>query len=93
MPTYVVNVHLRGIAPVHRYLELDALMESLGFLPWRPGVPAEDPDEENGFSQWEYAANHPLSAEPLKAMLEERIKTEIQGDIDVTVTRVRVRAD
>jgi hypothetical protein len=93
MPTYVANIHLKGIAPVCRYLRLDELMESLGFCPWRPSVPVKDPDEENGFSQWEYAANHPLDAEPLKAMLEERIGTEIQGDIDVTVSRVRIKGE
>jgi hypothetical protein len=46
----------------------------------QPGGSEDDPDEENGFAQWEYAANHSLEAEPLKAMLEERIKTEIQAD-------------
>jgi hypothetical protein len=41
MPTYVVNIHLKGITPISRHPALDALMGSLGFLPFRPGVPPE----------------------------------------------------
>jgi hypothetical protein len=35
MPTYVVNVHLKGIIPLPRHSRLDELMESLGFFPRR----------------------------------------------------------
>jgi len=57
MPTYSVNVDLKGIAPVPRHFCLDELMESLGSLPWRPGVPPEDQAEGNCFSHWECAGN------------------------------------
>ena len=93
MPTYVVNIHLKGIAPIARHPALDDLMDSLGFLPLRPGVPPEGPDEDSSFSQWEYAANSPLEADQLAAVLETRIKSEIQNDVDVTVSQVRVRVD
>ena len=93
MPTYVVNIHLKGIVPIPRHPTLDDLMGSSGFLPFRPGVPPEGPDEDNTFSQWEYAANSPLGADRLKAMLKGRIKSEIQNDVGVTVWQVRVRVD
>jgi hypothetical protein len=51
MPTYAINVDLKGITPIPRDSRLDESMESLGFLPWRPGVPPEDRDEGNRFSQ------------------------------------------
>jgi hypothetical protein len=88
-----VNVHLKGIAPIPRYFALDELMGGFGFLPFKPRVPPEGPDEDNSFARWEYAANSPLGPDRLRAMLEERIKTEIQDDIDVTVSQVRVRVE
>jgi hypothetical protein len=93
MPTYVVNIHLKGIAPIARHAALDDLMGSLGFLPFRPGVPPEGPDEYSSFSQWEYAANSPLEADQLTALLQTRIKSEIQNNIEVTVWQVRARAE
>jgi hypothetical protein len=91
MQTYAVNVDLKGIFPIPRDPRLDKLMESLGFLPWRPGVPPEDQDEDKHFSQWEYAGNHSLGADPLKHLIERRIKSEIQDDVDVTVLQVRIK--
>ncbi len=91
MPTYVVNIHLKGIAPIARHPTLDDLMGSSGFFPFRPGVPPEGPD--NTFSQWEYAANSPLGADRLESMLKARIKSEIQNDVHVTVWQVRVRVN
>ena len=93
MPTYVVNIHIKGIAPIARHPALDDLMGSLGFLPFRPGVPPEGPDEDKTFSQWLYAANSPLEADRLADVLEARIKSEIQNDVDVSVSQVRVRAN
>jgi len=93
MPTYVVNIHIKGIAPIARHPALDDVMGSLGFLPFRPGVLPEDPDEDKIFSRWEYAANSRLGTDRLKAMLRARIKSEIQNDIDVTVSQVRVRVN
>jgi hypothetical protein len=93
MQTYAVNVDLKGITPIPRHPRLDELMENLGFLPWRPGVPPEDQDEDNRFSQWEYAGNHPLGADPLKHLIEGRIKSEIQDDVDVTVLQVRIKGN
>jgi hypothetical protein len=92
MPTYVVTIHLKAIAPIARHPALDDLMGSLGFLPFRPGIPPEDSDEDKSFSQWEYAGNSPLEADQLAAVLETRIKSEIQSNIEVTVSLVRVRA-
>jgi hypothetical protein len=91
MPTYVINVDLKGITRIPRHSRLDELMESLGCFPWRPGVPPEDQDEHSHFSQWEYAANHSLRADPLKHLIEGRIKSEIQGDVDVTVLQIRIK--
>jgi hypothetical protein len=56
-------------------------------------VPPEDRDEGNRFSQWEYAGNHSLSADPLKHLIEGRIKSEIQGGVDVTVLQVRIKGN
>jgi hypothetical protein len=91
MPTYAIKVDLKGITPLPRHSRLDELMESLVFLPWRPGVPPEDQDEGSHFSQWEYAGNHSLSADPLKHLIEGRVKSEIQGGVDVTVLQVRIK--
>ncbi len=93
MPTYVVSIHIKGVAPVARHSALDDLMDSLGFFPFRPGVPPEGQDEDKTFSQWEYAGNSPLEAFHLTAVLESRIKPEIQNDVDATVSLVRVRAN
>jgi hypothetical protein len=90
MLTYVVNIYLRGIVPQARNPALDEIMSGIGFLPWRPGVPAEAADVDKGFVQWEYAGNHSLGAEELRQMLEARIMSEVQPDIEVTVTRVTV---
>jgi len=90
MPTYVVTVHLREIVPVARSSTLDEVMVGFGFFPWRPGVPPEDEDAGVGFSRWEYAGNHALDAESLKETLVDQIMTEVQSNIDVTVTRVTV---
>jgi hypothetical protein len=43
MPTYVVNIHLKAIAPIARHPALDDLMGSLGFLPFRPDCTAGRP--------------------------------------------------
>jgi hypothetical protein len=93
MPTYVVNIHLKGIDPIARHPALDDLMGSLDFLPFRPGVPPEGTDENKTFSQWEYAANSPLEAGRLAAVLEARIKSEIRNHVDVTVSQVRPRVN
>jgi hypothetical protein len=92
MNTYVANIRLKRITPIPRDPRLDVLMEDLGFFPFRPGVPPEGLDENAGFTQWEYAGNHALAAAPLQAMLEGRIKHEVQEEIGVTVSRVRIRA-
>jgi hypothetical protein len=91
MQTYAVNVDLKGITPIPRDSCLDELMESLGFFPWRPGVPPEDQDEDNRFSDWEYAGNHPLGADSLKYLIEGQIKSEICDEVDVTVLQVRIK--
>jgi hypothetical protein len=93
MPSYVVNIHLKGIAPIARHPEIDDLMGSLGFFPFRPGVPPEDSDEDKTFSQWEYASNAGLGTDQLKALLNARVKSEVQNDIDVTVSQARVRVN
>jgi hypothetical protein len=93
MPTYAINVDLEGIPPMPRHSRLDELMESLGCFPWRPGVPPEGQAEHCHFSQWEYAGNHSLSAVPFKHLIEGRIKSELQGDVDVTVLQVRIRGN
>jgi hypothetical protein len=93
MPTYVVNVHLKGITPIPRHSRLDELMEILGFFPWRPGVSPEDQDEDNRLSQWEYAGNHSLDVDSLKVMIEALIRSEVEGDIDATVLQVRIRGN
>lgn len=93
MQTYAINVDLKGITPIPRHSRLDELMESLGFLPWRPGVPPEDQDEDTRFSQWEYAGNHSLGIDPLKHLIEGQIKSEIQDDVDVTVLQVRIKGN
>jgi hypothetical protein len=93
MPTYAINVDLKEITPIPRHSRLDKLMENVGFFPWRPSVPPEVQDEDSRFSQWEYAGNHSLSADPLKDLIKGRIKSEIQGGVDVTVLQVRIRAN
>jgi hypothetical protein len=92
MPTYVVKVRLRGIEPVTRHFGLDEVVYGLGFFPWRPGVPPEDEDIGAVYSQWEYAGNHPLNPEAVKMMIESRLGSEIQPNIDVTIARVTVTA-
>ncbi len=91
MPTFVVNVHLRGITPIPRHSRLDQLMDSLGFFPLRPGLSAKDRDEDKRFSQWEYAGNHSLGADPLTHLIECSIESEVQGKVDVTVLQVRIK--
>ena len=93
MPTYVVNIHIKGIAPIARHPVLDDLMAGLGFFPFRPAVPPESPDEGKTFSQWEYAGNSSLEVDQLVAVLQLRIKSEIKNDVDVTVSQVRVRGN
>lgn len=93
MRTYVVTIHIKGIHPVARHPALDDLMGSFGFLPFRPGIPPEAPDEDKTFSQWEYAGNSPLEADQLAAVLQSGIKSEIQNDVDVTVSQVRARVN
>jgi len=68
-------------------------MEILGFFPWRPGVSPEDQDEDNRLSQWEYAGNHSLDVDSLKAVIETLIRSEVAGDIDTTVLQVRIRGN
>jgi hypothetical protein len=93
MQAYAVNVGRKGITPIRRHSRLDELIESLGFLPWRPGAPPEDQDEDNGLSQWEYAGNHSLGADPLKHFIEGRIMSEIRHDVDVTALQVRIKGN
>jgi hypothetical protein len=92
MQTYVVNLDLKRITPIPRHSRLDELMESLGFVPWRPGVPPEDHDKDNRFVQWEYAGNHFLSIDLLKHLVEGRIRVEIKDEVDVTVLPVTIKA-
>ena len=54
-------------------------------------MPPEDQDEDNLLSAIGVPGNHSLGADSLEYKIEGRIKSELQGAVDVTALKVRIR--
>ena len=91
MPTYSVNVDLKGIAPVPRHFCLDELMEASVLFHGGQGCRPKIKLRATAFRTGSAPGIPSDIADSLKQVIEGRIKSEVQGGVDVTVSKVRIR--